>query len=169
MISVNANALARSLRRLSEKRKKVADTADGRFRQKLYYLIEVAAKVSPQFSGDFASNWHLVVNGNAPSYKRWPQKDGMDRKGRLASSTTSQNIHQAGDPEAVTYVLARAAAALRGVTRNDKVHLMNMTDLTTDGTHMISPSETVNLRPENVIPGNVRIESFVRARAKEIK
>ncbi len=169
MIFVNANRLAASVKALKEKRKKISDTADGRFRQKLYYILELAAKVSPQFSGDFASNWHIVVSGNVPSYKRWGQKAGLDRQGKMLSVAMSQNVHQAGDPAAVSYVLQRGAAALRGVTRASQVHLVNASELTTDGTHMIGPDGVETLRPVNVIPGSVRIESYIRARAKEVK
>lgn len=169
MIAINVNKLRMSIARLQQVRKKVADTADGIYRQKIYYLLEAGVRVSPQFSGDFASNWFIVVDGNMPSYKRWPQKAGLDRDGKMLLNSTAQNVHKAGDPEAVSYALARAAGTLKGVTRKNKVHIVNATELTTDGTHMTGPDGTVNLRPENIIPGHVRIETYIRARAKEAK
>lgn len=168
MISIDANKLKMSLANLKRLRKTVQETGDGQFRQKLYYLFSETLKVSPQFSGDFVSNWRLVVDGNLGSYKRWHQKDGMDKNGRLASATTSQNIHQAGDMEAITPTMARAVNALKGVTLKAKVHFINMTDLhTPDGVRMVSPTETMFLRPENVIPGPTRIESYIKMKAQE--
>lgn len=169
MITVNLNKLRVSLEKLKAKRKQVSDTADGRFRQKIYYLAELAVRVSPQFSGEFASNWNLAIDGNMPMFR--PMAGGYDRveARHLENGQIGYRLqpHKAGDPEAVGVALARIAGQLRGVTRHSQVHLVNATELHTDGTRMIGPDGTVNLRPENIIPGRVRIESYVRARAKE--
>lgn len=170
MISINASALKMSLAKLQAVRKKVQDTADGRYRQKIFYAIELAARVSPQFSGDFASNWNIVVDGNMPVYKPLPGSGvGTMPRTRLDGSTSYQlAAHKAGDSEAVSVALHRAAAQLRGVTVKSKVHIVNATELHTDGTRMIGPDGAVNLRGDNIIPGHVRIESYVRARIKEL-
>jgi hypothetical protein len=171
MISINAGALKLSLAKLKTVRKKIADTADGRYRQKLFYAIELAARVSPQFSGDFASNWNIVVDGNMPVYKPLPGKLGVGTTARMSpEGFVSYHLaaHKAGDSEAITTTLARAAAQLRGVTIKSRVHIVNATDLYTDGTRMIGPDGPVNLRGDNIIPGRVRIEAYVRARIKEM-
>lgn len=165
MLSINIGKLRLAQEKLTALKRRVSDTADGRFRQKLYYILELGATVAPQFSGDFVSNFHLVVDGNMPSYHMWPEKQGLDSHGKL---TPMGQAHQAGDSAAIDFATRRAAGVLRGVTRKSNVHLVNMTDLTTDGTHMIGPDGTVKLRPVNLIPGNVRIESYIRARVKEM-
>lgn len=171
MISVNLNWLDITRENMKRVRTKVAERGDAAFRQKIYYLLEAAVRVSPQFSGDFASNWAFSVNGNMPIYRPIPGKlGGLGTQSKTDAGTgriTYQGIaHKAGDPEAVQIAMMRGAAALRGVTLKSKIHLVNSTDLHTDGTRMIGRDGTVNLRPENIIPGRVRIESYVRAIAK---
>lgn len=171
MISISISALRLSLKQLQTVRSSIVKQGDAGFRQKVFYLLEAAVRVSPQFSGDFASNWAVVTDGNAGAYRPLPGK--FEGRGSVSQAdagtgavTYTGHAHKAGDPEAVALALARGAAALRGVTMKSKIHLMNLTDLSTDGTHMTGPDGTVNLRPENVIPGRVRIESYVRALAK---
>lgn len=175
MIAINAQALAKSIKNLQAVRKKVEEDADKQYRQKAYYLLEVAVKVSPQYSGEFASNWNIVVDGDMPLFRPWPAKTagGGVRveayQGADGAWTSRENPHQAGDPEAVGSALARGAAKLRGVTRHHRLHLVNMSDLHTDGENMIGPDGKVHLRPVNVIPGKVRIEAYVQARARELR
>jgi hypothetical protein len=170
MISIDTAKLKLSLKRLAEVRKNVSKEADKAYRQKIYYLLEAAVRVSPQFSGDFASNWAVVVDGNMPVYRPLAGKQtgmGSVSKTNGAGAVTYSGVaHKAGDMEAVTIALARGASALNGVTAKSKIHLVNATELSTDGTRMTGPDGTVNLRPENLIPGRVRIESYVRALAK---
>lgn len=140
------------------------------YRQKVLYLLEVAAKVSPQFSGDFASNWNLVVGGGTAAYKPWGEKGQagvmpVDK----ANGTTSYRAYQAGDMQAVTTSMARGSAQSAKITSmKDTVHLVNASDLyTPDGVTMEGRGTVTVLRPQNIIPGRVRIESYVRARARE--
>lgn len=161
MIAINANAIKLSMARLQTTRKTVLKRGDEGFRQKLLYLYGLAVKVSPQFSGEFASNWNIVVDGNMPVFKPWPGKYAVEHDGRRAMP------HQAGDPEAVNTATYRGLAQLKGVTLRSQVHFVNATELFTDGTRMIGPDGVEQLRPENIIPGRVRIEAYVRARARE--
>jgi hypothetical protein len=166
MISINANQLKVSLDKIKARKDQIHKTADGRFRQKLLYLFGLAVKVSPQFSGDFAANWNIVVDGNMPVYRPLPGKysDLVHEKGGHYRVVA----HKAGDPEAVNISTFRGLGQLKGVTLKSRVHFVNATELHTDGTRMIGPDGAVNLRPENLIPGGVRIESYLRARAKEM-
>lgn len=174
MIAVNATKLAAAIKSLKGVRKKVADTADGVYRQKLYWLFEKGVRVSPQWSGDFASNWNIAVDGNMPVYKPWPGKfeSHVSRSDGAYDGTAAYRVtpHQAGDPEAVGTALARGAAQLRGVTMSSRVHLINATELEVGaaGQTMIGPDGVERLRPENVIPGHVRIDAYIRAQAAAI-
>lgn len=174
MIAINATKLAASIKSLALIRKKVQEAGDAAFRQKLYYLYERGVLVSPQWSGDFASNWNIVVDGNMPVYKPWPGKfeSRMSRSDGAYDGAAAYRVtpHQAGDPEAVGTALARGAAQLRGVTMKSRVHFVNATELEVGdgGATMIGLDGVEHLRPENVIPGHMRIEQYIRAQAVAI-
>lgn len=169
MIAIDVKKLRLSMAELERRKARVLKRGVEGYRQKIYYLLGVAAKVSPQFSGDFASNWTIAVNGDMPVYKMWADKaSGSMTPMQRDNGQVEYRAHRAGDPAAITTAMARGAAALKKVTSlQDKVHLVNATDLWTDGTKMHGPDGVVNLRAENIIPGGIRIESYVRARARE--
>jgi hypothetical protein len=174
VIAINASKLAASIKSLKDVRKKVADTADGIYRQKLYWVMEQAVRVSPQWSGEFASNWAFAIDGDMPVFRPWPGKyeSRLARHDDAHTGAAAYRVtpHQAGDPEAVGVALARAASRLKGVTLKSRVHLVNSTHLEVggEGQTMIGPDGVERLRPENVIPGHVRIETYLRARAADI-
>lgn len=169
MISIDVAKLRLSMKELERRKKQVLKAGDEGFRQKVFYLLDLAAKVSPQFSGDFASNWNIMVDGEIPPYKQWADKSRAGVVPKASpNGTVTYRLHQRGDMEAVATARARAAAQLKKVTRKSAVQLINTTDLHTDGTHMIGPDGIVSLRAVNIIPGRVRIESYLRARAREI-
>jgi hypothetical protein len=169
VIGINASKLAASIKSLEKVRKKVADTADGIYRQKLYYLYERLVRVSPQWSGDFASNWNIVVDGNMPVYKPWPGKfeSMVHRKDGEHGAAYRVTPHQAGDPEAVGTALARGAAQLRGVTIKSQIHFVNATELEVGaaGATMIGLDGIERLRPENVIPTHTSLQVYIRTQA----
>lgn len=168
MISINANALKLTLAKLQTTRKSVVKQGDAGFRQKIYYLWDAALRVSPQFTGNFVSNWFLSVDGNLGSYKPYQGTNGATMREKSYSNERVYKIapRQAGDMEAIISVRAAGLARLNGVTMKSRVRFINLTDMYTDGTSMISPRDAVPLRPENVVPGNQRIESYLRALAK---
>lgn len=176
MITINAQALAKSMKRLKDVKADISKNADKAFRQKVFNLATMAVRVSPQFSGEFASNWNLAVDGNMPVFKPWAHKYALENQTTMRDNGDGTysyrnwaGAHQAGDPEAVTSSMARIAGQLARVTRHSKVHLVNATELFTDGTRMIGPDGVEQLRAENIIPGRVRIERYVMARAAELR
>lgn len=171
MIEIRATTLAQNLKNLAKLRKKVGETADKRFRQKLFYLFERAVKVTPQYSGDWASNWHILVEDAAGKpYKMLPMKADMQQAWLRADGAIKRfSPRHAGHPVAVTFAMARARAALGKVTRTSKVRLYNPTPLSTDGQNVTGLDGTKALRPYNVIPDNLKIESYLRAVAKGVK
>ncbi len=172
MIVINAAALKLTLAKLQTTRKAIVKQGDEGFRQKIYYLFNALLKVSPQFSGEFVYNWNLAVNGDLGSFRSYAGKAAGDGSRSVTKSDGTVGYaaarHRAGDEEAMASPRARMTARLKGLKLGDKVHFINLTDMYvgSQGDTMISPGETVNLRPENVIPGNVRIESYIRALAK---
>lgn len=172
MIAINAHSLAKSMKRLKDVKAEISKNADKAFRQKVFNLATMAVRVSPQFSGEFASNWSLAVDGNMPVFRPWGAKYDSRmtmQEGANGTYEYRHNPHKAGDPEAVGASMARIAGQLARVTRHSKVHLVNATELFTDGTRMHGPDGIEHLRPENIIPGRVRIERYVMARAAELR
>lgn len=170
MIALNFDKLQVSLKRLAQVRKSVKTKALDIYRQKIFYAAELALYVSPQFSGDFVSNWHIIVDGNMPMYR----PGGRDPEITVNDSENGQFKYRqepkrAGDLEFIRPVLSRFASQLKAVQLTSRVHIVNATDLDTDGKQMTSPYDKVDLRYENIIPGSVRIEQYVRARVRDYK
>lgn len=168
MIGINVQKLQVSLKRLQQVRKKVEGDAAAIFRKKIYWAAELAVMVSPQFSGDFVSNWHVVVDGNMPIYRQGGSEPEIVAVTNSQGKTVyRQNPKQAGDLQYAP--MNRIASQLRGVTLKSNVHLVNASALDTDGKYMIGPDGKEKLRPVNIIPGALRIEQYVRARVKDYK
>jgi len=171
-LSIDMAQLKMTQAALQRTRKAVIKEGDKGYAQMVYYLFNAALKVSPQFSGDFVYNWNLVVNGDLGSYRRYSGKGEGDgsRSFMRDNGTTGYQAarHQAGDEEAMASPRARMVARLKNLKVTDRVQFVNMSGLDTDnsGTKMVSPNDTVNLRVENIIPGGVRIASYLKAQAK---
>lgn len=140
---------------LARARAKVISNANRAYRQQVYRMFEDVLMVSPQFSGDFVSNWRIITaKGELGGYSPWSGKGDV---------ATSQSPHRAGDPEAVTF--ARDRAARLPFTYKDKVYFVNDTPLVFTGTTVTGPDGiTHNLRPENIIGAGVMIGSYLKAK-----
>lgn len=168
MIALNITALAKAMKKIRDGQTKLKEDASAAYRQKLRALLEIAAHVSPQWSGDYASNWAFAIDGDMPVYRMWQEKHtpGMTPV-EGENGKVTYRAHQAGDLEAIGTAVARGTGQLKSVTYKSQVHLVNMTPLEMTGTHMVGPDGTVKLRPVNMLTGGERIESYIRARAKE--
>lgn len=173
MINIDVGNLRVGRDKLLALRKTVISSADDIYRRKLRYLGELALYVSPQFSGDFVSNWHFLVDGKAPPLYRPGGRDPdvvvhEDERGR---HSYTQSPKQAGDMEFIRPGLSRLIGQLRGVTVKSQVRLVNVSELETDGVRMmgpVGPGDVEVLRTENIIPGRVRIEQYLKARVKDL-
>jgi hypothetical protein len=154
MISLRVDAAAnRNI--LQRARAKVEANTNRTFRAQVYRMFEDVLLVSPQFSGEYASNWRIVAeSGEAgAAFTPWPGK---------GSVAVAQQPHQAGDPEAITF--AREQAARVPFNFRQKVFFVNETPLEFTATTVTGAGGTQNLRPENIIPGGVRISSYLKAK-----
>lgn len=140
---------------LARARAKVITNANRAYRQQVYRMFEDVLMISPQFSGDYASNWRIVTSqGELGGYLPWHRKGWVQ---------TTHDLHKAGDPEAVTF--ARDRAARLPFTYKDKVYFVNDTPLEFTGTTVTGPDGTTRrLRPENIIGGGVMIASYLKAK-----
>lgn len=149
-IRVDTRAVKKALQR-------VDTLANRNFRSAVYKMAEDALLVSAQYSGEYASNWRIVADTGEPgSMRPWAAK------GTVA---TSQQPHRAGDPEAIT----AARDAMRRVPFNykQKVYLFNPSPLVFTADTVTGPDGvTQRLRPENIIPGNVQLKSYLYAKYK---
>lgn len=165
MMSINVNAIQLTIKNLQKTQKKVIEKGDSAVRAKTWALWKELLAVSPQFSGDFVSNWFLSVDGNLGAYKMYQGKASMDAEmqdkgGRISYRSVAR---QMGDPGAIASVKMSGLSRLNGITMKSRIRFINLTDLYSTGKEMVSPRDREQLRPENVIPGGVRIESHLRA------
>jgi hypothetical protein len=160
MLRIRADARAKNAATFTKLIKRVATEADKQYRQKVFYMFKDLLNVSPQYSGDFVSNWRLVVNGTEADYRVWPAKTGHG-KWDLAES----RVFQKGDPDAVNFAFTRAKFVAFGI--NDKVRFVNATPLGLTGTTVTdAQAVTLNLRPVNLINGGQRLLSYMNAKYK---
>lgn len=165
MMNINVNAIQLTIKNLQKTQKKVIEKGDSAVRAKTWALWKELLAVSPQFSGDFVSNWFLSVDGNLGSYKMYQGKASMDaemqdKNGRISYRSVAK---QMGDEAAMTSVRMSGLSRLQTITMKSRIRFINLTDLYSTGREMKSPRDTETLRPENVIPGSVRIESHLRS------
>lgn len=155
MITIRADTKAKNKQAFAAIKRKISDERDKAYRQKVFYLFHEMLKVSYQYSGDFTSNWRIITqDGELAPYKQWPGKTGV----------IGERPRQAGDPEAINFAFTRAKFVKFGA--KDRIYFVNATPLEFTGLTVTGPDgDTRPLRPENVIEGGVRIESYVKSLA----
>ncbi len=160
MIAINPAKLARAAANVAKLPGKVDEIANKKYRRVLMAMFKDLGKVTPQFSGDLASNWYIVKSGGKTvAYKRWPNKTGDKHLGRHTGG-----VKDAGDPEALDYAYERAYRfVLNNVTYKDKVSFFNPTPLL-----IISPQiydetgHAVQMRNAEAIAAWRSISSFLK-------
>lgn len=152
MISIRVDT--RAVKKLKER---VVENVNRRYRNIVYKMFEDMLMVSAQYSGEYTSNWQIVADTATPSgMKAWAAK---------GSVATSQQPHRAGDPAAIT--AARDAARRVPFNYKQKVYFFNPSPLVFTADTVTGPDGvTQRLRPENIIPGNVQLKSYLYAKYK---
>lgn len=163
MITIRADMKAKNKAVFAAIKDKLNAAKDKAYRQRVFYLFKEMLKVSYQFSGDFTSNWRIITqSGEIPPYNPWPEKATMFGDIHGAHGIGGQyHPHQAGDPEAINFAFTRAKFVQFGA--KDRVYFVNSTPLEFTGTTVTGPDgETRALRPENVINGGERIQTYIK-------
>ena len=108
--------MARNKQKLDRFRSKLEDAANKKYMRVVRAMYRELVNVSPQYSGNFASNWQFQIDDNSVrGYQEWRNKDdGVKRS--------------AGDSEAVDYALRRMYSA-GGFNYKQKVYFVNDTPL----------------------------------------
>ncbi len=151
MISIKISTAA-----LRKANQRLVENANRRYRRIVYKAFDELLFVSPQYSGDFASNWKIVAGAShgEPDYNEWPLKHSLDIK---------QHPAAAGDALAIGY--ARSQAVRVPFNYKDKVYFVNPTPLHFTETTVSGPDgKAMKLRPENLIPVGVMLNSYMKAK-----
>ena len=154
MFEVRADIIARNKQSLDRFRTRMEAEANRKYMRVVRSMYRELLKVSPQYSGNFVSNWQFQIDDNSVrGYQEWRNKG--DGEKRIA-----------GDTEAVDYSLRRMYSA-GAFTFKQKVYFLNDTPLTfTESTVSDSTGQVRNLRPGNMIADMAQISSYLKAYVK---
>lgn len=137
------------IKALVEKKKAAAEDIASKHIQKICYrLLDDAATASPQWSGDYASNWN-IVSGRKPRYDPylkvipWQNLIGEERA--------------RGDEIAVQLAIDRSYEPISKLRWNAKIRLVNTAPIAEELEAM-----EVNLRPVNRLTPDVSVISFLK-------
>lgn len=138
----------------------IEQAANKEFRRQILVMFNDLVRHSPQWSGDFASNWWATSKSGGGSYTP------IAFKGHTSSH--KDNIHQMGDYETIANTLRRA----NGIVVNYKfpMYFVNHTPLAFlddyvygegqpyPGAHM---SAYQKVRPQNLVGGTVALGAYL--------
>lgn len=137
------------IKALIEKKKAIAeDVASKHIQNICYRLLYDAAVASPQWSGDYASNWN-IVSGRKPRYDSylkvipWQNLIGEERA--------------RGDELAVELAIDRSYEPISKIRWNMKIRLVNTAPIADELEAM-----EINLRPVNRLTPDVSVISFLK-------
>lgn len=163
-------------------REKVHASAGNLVRARVKKVFDLAVKVSPQWSGNYAANWAIETNhaevGKAaynPGLKETPWQNlqwwdtGVDSSNAERKSFASgaydgkPMAKYAGAARAVEQAKLRNYDAIATIKWNTKVRLVNMAPVSA-----LLDAGAVNLRRVNLIPEHVGVLSFIKAKYPNI-
>jgi hypothetical protein len=87
-------------------------------------ILELVLHESPQYSGDFAANWRVSVNGGGTGYSEIQYKQGLD-EAFAAGDLSISMLRQAGHPDAINIARDAAQDDLNSLKWNSIVRLVN--------------------------------------------
>ena len=132
---------------------KVEENFDAMYREKILIRFEWLVRHSPQWSGDYTSNWQLTSSASGNVYQRW---------GNKVDSYHDQEPLSRGDYAAVDAAIQRART--KKLSFKNYVYLTNTTPLkfTNSPPLVFGDGEFRRVRPENLINGDVATLSLLR-------
>ena len=137
------------IKALIEKKKAVAeDVASKHIQNICYRLLDDAAMASPQWSGDYASNWN-IVSGRKPRYN--PQLKVTPWYKLIGEES------ERGDEIAVQLAIDRSYEPISKLRWNAKIRLVNTAPIAEELEAM-----EVDLRPVNRLTPDVSVISFLK-------
>lgn len=126
------------------------------YRKQVRAILKDLAASTPQFSGDLAASWQVVVGkGAVPEDKGYTNlKDTVE---------PGQEPHFKGDKAAISYALAANSYRLEQIRWNSVVSIANVSSTLTGG-EGDKPLQEIDLRPGNFIPGDFMAVRYVAAK-----
>lgn len=115
---------------------------------------------SPQFSGDFAANWRVSVNGVDTSFV----SDALGQSGLTVGKfghLERANVHKQGDVEAINYAFSHGGPVINQAHLGDYITIANSAKHDTSYAWKIE-NNFIKFRPENAEGGRV-IDRFVES------
>lgn len=137
-------------------RKRVKVTATEHVKSRALAVLKEALKVSPQYTGNYAYNWQILVGagmqGQAYWSDRW-RKPGFDFR-------TVSNPRSAGDMSNLDVVIMDAKEQLSHAKWNSVISIVNTSPVAED-----IEQHRVNLRAENrIYIGNQGVFAYLKSR-----
>lgn len=142
--------LDESIARVRKKKAMFEALLTAKFSRILGQILLDAAKVSPQWSGDYAANWRITPkSAGKEDYEKTPYKTSAGPKSR-------------GDLDAVAYAMLRYSDTT--VPYREQAVLYNPTPLVFTATTVSDGKQTKRLRVDNVLTPAQTVESYLKAK-----
>lgn len=165
MIVFRADTRARNMQNISRMKKQFEEELNKQYRKKVYAMFGELLRISPQYSGDFVSNWHIrPETSSIKGYKEWRHKGKViqGRKWSILGQNSYEQAAKMGDPEAINFALTRAKFVK--FDYRQRVHFTNQTPILLDATTVTGDGVTHNLRPVNLLSPPEQLFSYMRAK-----
>lgn len=159
MIDIKVNSS--TLNRFAKIKQRIVDDVNKQFRQRALIMFNDLVRHSPQWSGDFASNWHVHMDPSHYTYEPSPSK----------GHTTKDSARQMGDMTAIRGTIVRANSVVVDYTK--PLYFTNATPIVFMGDLVFGAGqpykganypEVTKLRPVNLLNGKVALSSYLRAK-----
>ena len=133
MAGIEVKNLNSFLRKTKAQRALIKSTPTEFVKRKVTQILKTVLKESPQYSGDFVSNWQVVTANNPHTgyTKDWyknlldAEYRNMDIKDSKQIKSYYDKVRYAGHPEAIQEPLASGLAVISTIKYNTKVTLVN--------------------------------------------
>lgn len=165
MITLRVDQRAKNIEKISRFKKRMEDELNKRYRKRVLAIFKDLLNVSPQYSGDFTSNWHLLPDTGSPAgYKEWRNKNKVvaGRKNTIMGLSSYEEALYAGHSEAINFAFTRAKFVQYNYLQ--KVYFVNSTELEFTATTVSDNEETHALRPVNLMSPPQQMFSYLRSK-----
>lgn len=133
-----------------------------RYQRLVREMLKDLAKNTPQWSGDLAASWQVMVGAN--------NQVAVDLGYTyLKGESDFVNPKWIGDKDAVEHALQANRDAIAKIRWNSHVSIQNASQTLTDGDRGDNPLNEDNLRPGNFIPGDIMATALVAAKYSRTK
>lgn len=126
-------------------------------------MLHHAIEKSAQYSGDFAANWKVMVNGIDTSFTPNAVPTGSRGwSGNLGDGSPGARLRIMGDPAAKAYALASNAGRLSGFKLGDTINISNGAEHDEKYAWKIE-ADTITFRPGNTGGPMTKAMEFAQA------